>query len=102
MSSLEFLAKNVDKAIEKACDELNLAPDQIRYDILSHGSSGIFGLAGVKKAKIRVHLPVKSDEPTPETEISEAIDEISEEKFQSLQCRILSIPIPFFGIVIFA
>lgn len=60
MSSLEFLAKNVDKAIEKACDELNLTPDNLKYDILSHGSSGIFGLAGVKKAKIRVHLPQKS------------------------------------------
>ena len=67
MSSLEFLAKNVDKAIEKACDELNLAPDKIKYDILSHGSSGIFGLAGVKKAKIRVHLPEISKEPVSDT-----------------------------------
>ncbi|MGD9137966.1 MAG: RNA-binding cell elongation regulator Jag/EloR [Desulfobacterales bacterium] len=57
MSSLEFSAKNVDKAIEKACEELDLATDKIRYDILSHGSSGIFGLAGFKKAKIRVYLP---------------------------------------------
>ena len=62
MSSLEFLAKNVDKAIAKACDELNLTPDKIRYDILSHGSSGIFGLAGIKKAKIRVFLPEKPKE----------------------------------------
>ena len=74
MSALEFLAKNVDKAIEKACDELNLAPDQIRYDILSHGSSGIFGLAGVKKAKIRVYLPEKHHGPASETEVSDAID----------------------------
>ena len=57
MSSLEFSAKNVDKAIEKACKELNLTTDEIKYDILSHGSSGIFGLAGVKKAKVRVYLP---------------------------------------------
>ena len=70
MSSLEFSAKNVDKAIEKACDELNLAPDKIRYDILSHGSSGIFGLAGIKKAKIRVHLPEISKEPVSEDEVS--------------------------------
>jgi spoIIIJ-associated protein len=83
MSSLEFLAKNVDKAIEKACDELNLAPDQIRYDILSHGSSGIFGLAGVKKAKIRVHLPEKHNRPASETEVSDSIDEISGEKLKS-------------------
>ena len=83
MSSLEFSAKNVDKAIAKACDELNLAPDTIRYDVLSHGSSGIFGLAGVKKAKIRVYLPEKSIDSTTETEGSDAVDEISAEKFKS-------------------
>jgi len=87
MSSLEFLAKNVDKAIEKACDELNLTPDKIRYDILSHGSSGIFGLAGIKKAKIRVHLPEKPKVPASEDEFptpnSGPKHEISSEKILS-------------------
>ena len=87
MSSLEFFAKNVDKAIEKACDELNLAPDKIRYDILSHGSSGIFGLAGVKKAKIRVHLPEKPKGPASEDEVptqnSGLKDQIFSEKILS-------------------
>ena len=69
MSSLEFLAKNVEKAVGKACDELKLTPDKIKYDILSHGSSGIFGLAGVKKAKIRVHLPREVDNHVPKLEI---------------------------------
>ena len=85
MSSLEFLAKNVDKAIEKACAELNLVPDKLRYDILSRGSSGIFGLAGVKKAKIRVHLPEKPKEPVSEDEISDSVDEISSEKILSAE-----------------
>jgi len=87
MSSLEFSAKNVDKAIERACDELNLAPDEIRYDILSRGSSGIFGLAGVKKAKIQVYLPEKSQEPALEDEVltpnSEPKEEICGEKIKS-------------------
>ena len=87
MSSLEFLAKNVDKAIEKACDELNLTPNKIRYDILSHGSSGIFGLAGIKKAKIRVHLPEKPKVPVSEDEFpspnSGPKHEISSEKILS-------------------
>ncbi|MBW2449172.1 MAG: Jag N-terminal domain-containing protein, partial [Deltaproteobacteria bacterium] len=87
MSSLEFLAKNVDKAIAKACDELNLRPDNIRYDILSHGSSGIFGLAGIKKAKIRVHLPEKPKVPVSEDEFptpnSGPKHEISSEKILS-------------------
>ena len=85
MSSLEFSAKNVDKAIEKACDELNLASDKIRYEILSHGSSGIFGLAGVKKAKIRVQLPEKPIESASEAEISDSRDEISGEKILSAE-----------------
>jgi spoIIIJ-associated protein len=50
----EFEAKNVDKALEKASNELKLAIDQLEYDVVSYGSSGIFGLVGVKKAKIRV------------------------------------------------
>ena len=62
MSSLEFEGKNVDKAVKNACDELNLAPDEISYKVLSRGSSGIFGLAGAKKARIRVTLPEKTPE----------------------------------------
>lgn len=85
MSSLEFSAKNVEKAIEKASAELNLVADKLRYDILSHGSSGIFGLAGVKKAKIRVHLPEASKEPALEDEASGSLDEISGQKILSAE-----------------
>ena len=59
MSSLEFEGKNVDKAVKNACDELNLAADEISYEVLSRGSSGIFGLAGKKNARIKVALPQK-------------------------------------------
>jgi spoIIIJ-associated protein len=51
---LEFEGKNVDCAIEKACEELQLTRDKLKYDVISHGSSGIFGLVGAKKARIRV------------------------------------------------
>jgi spoIIIJ-associated protein len=57
MSSFEFEGKNVDKAVKKACKQLNITQDEIKYDVLSYGSSGIFGLAGAKKARIRVTLP---------------------------------------------
>ncbi len=57
MSSFEFEDKNVDKAVKKACKQLNITQDEIKYDVLSYGSSGIFGLAGAKKARIRVTLP---------------------------------------------
>ncbi|MFW5975540.1 MAG: RNA-binding cell elongation regulator Jag/EloR [Desulfosalsimonas sp.] len=53
----DFEEKSVDKAVEKACSELGKKADKLRYDIISHGSSGIFGLVGAKKAVIRVWLP---------------------------------------------
>jgi spoIIIJ-associated protein len=56
-AKLEFKAKNVDKAVELASAELNLPKDELKYEVLSYGSSGIFGLSRTKKAKIRVHLP---------------------------------------------
>jgi spoIIIJ-associated protein len=51
---LEFIGKNVDKALEKASSELNMPIEKLRYDVVSYGSSGIFGLVGAKKAKIRI------------------------------------------------
>jgi len=50
----EYEAKSVDKALEKAGKDLNLAVEELQYDVVSYGSSGIFGLVGAKKAKIRV------------------------------------------------
>lgn len=54
---IEFEGKNVDKAVTAACEKLNLSKDDLKYDVLSNGSSGIFGLVGVKKARIRVSMP---------------------------------------------
>lgn len=54
---LEYEDKHIENAIEKACRELNIPREEIVYDVISYGSTGIFGLVGVKKAKIRVTLP---------------------------------------------
>jgi len=62
MSALEFEGKNVDKAVQSACGELNIAPDKLNYEILSRGSSGIFGFGSARKARIRVHLPERPPE----------------------------------------
>ena len=73
MSALEIEARNVAKAVKKACTQLNVADSELHYDILSHGSSGIFGLAGVKKARILVHVP-----ETDETEkVAQALTDVS-------------------------
>lgn len=55
MTSLtEFEGKNIDAALEKASSALNIPIDKLRYDVISAGSSGIFGLVGVKSARIRI------------------------------------------------
>ncbi len=55
--NIEFVGKNVDKALEKASSELNMPIEKLKYDVVSYGSSGIFGLVGAKKAKIIVKNP---------------------------------------------
>ena len=78
MSSLEFEGKNVDKAVQIACDELNLTTDEIQYTVLSRGSSGIFGLGGAKNARIKVYLPEKSMESEPDADAAMSPESVSE------------------------
>jgi len=60
--NLEFEDKNVEMAVKKACEELNIPREKLRHDVISYGSTGIFGLVGTKKARIRVTLPKTSQE----------------------------------------
>ncbi|MBW2036652.1 MAG: protein jag [Deltaproteobacteria bacterium] len=53
----EFEGKTKEDAVKKACEKLSLPEDQLKFDVISHGSTGIFGLVGSKKAKIKVRLP---------------------------------------------
>ena len=54
--SYEFQGKNVEKALEKAIEELKIPAEKIKHEVLAYGSSGIFGLVGVKKALIKVFV----------------------------------------------
>jgi spoIIIJ-associated protein len=83
MTLLEFEAKNVEKALDKASDELNIDKDQLEYDILSYGSSGIFGLAGAKKARIRINLEDESPEAVTETSAFDKEIELPAETFNN-------------------
>ena len=56
-TNLEFEDKNVEMAVKKACKKLNIPKEKLKHDVISYGSSGIFGLVGTKKARIRVILP---------------------------------------------
>lgn len=49
----EFQGKDLDDAIGSACDYFNLKRDRLEIEILAGGSSGIFGIMGVKKAKVK-------------------------------------------------
>jgi spoIIIJ-associated protein len=60
--SLEFEDKNVEMAVKKACEELNIPREKLKHDVISYGSTGIFGLVGTKKARIRVTIPRSSQE----------------------------------------
>jgi spoIIIJ-associated protein len=56
MNLLEIEGKNIDEAIEKACKEFNVPREKLNIEILSEGSSGLLGLVGSKKARIRASL----------------------------------------------
>ncbi len=73
---LEFEGKSVEKAIEKACKEQSIPPEKLKYDVISYGSTGIFGLVGAKKARIRITLP-------EEKKILEIIPEINDTEAKS-------------------
>jgi spoIIIJ-associated protein len=66
----EFEGKTVKEAQERACEELGLSENELRTEVLSYGSSGIFGLVGVKKARIRVPVPetVKPPQAQPDAD----------------------------------
>lgn len=81
-SSIDFEAKSVETAILRASKELNIPREELRYDIISHGSSGIFGLVGAKKALIRVKVP-DSKKPASQQEKAAIDDENGTETGQS-------------------
>lgn len=49
----EFQGKTLDGAIEAACSYFNSAREKLEIEIVNDAKTGIFGLVGAKKAKIR-------------------------------------------------
>ncbi|MBW2370844.1 MAG: Jag N-terminal domain-containing protein [Deltaproteobacteria bacterium] len=66
VSNMEFEGKNVTSAVKKAAKALNIEENKFRYEVISYGSTGIFGLVGAKKAKIRVALKAAKEKKTVE------------------------------------
>lgn len=80
MSVIEVEEKSIEDAIALACQKLKLPREKLEIEILSKGSSGIFGIVGARKAKIRATAKVPPVELTAEkakevlTEILSHID----------------------------
>lgn len=75
----EFQGKDLDSAIEEACAYFNAAREKLEIEILQDAKSGIFGIVGARKAKVRARrahlreaveniLGKKSEEPAARAE----------------------------------
>jgi spoIIIJ-associated protein len=56
LHNYEFEGKTKEEAVRRACEELHVSEEQLEIEVLSYGSTGIFGLVGAKKALVRVSL----------------------------------------------
>ncbi len=73
---VEFSGKDVDDAIANACKHFGIERDKLEIEIVSGGSSGIFGLVGVKKARIlaQKRAVIEESKPAKKTEDSALTD----------------------------
>jgi len=76
---LEFTGKNVTSAVEAACRQLNIPKKELKYNVISTGTTGIFGIVGRKDARIRVTVPTQKVQPSKEDK--EGILSIVDEAF---------------------
>lgn len=81
VSWLDFEGKTVDAALQKASKELDLPLEKLSYEIVSTGSSGIFGLVGAKNACIRVAPDTIEEQDVSQEEDREAIQSLVDETF---------------------
>lgn len=68
MASLEIEGKSIEEAIQAACQQLNVSKEKLEIQVLNSGSTGIFGIVGSKKAKIRATVIEETPETLPEPE----------------------------------
>lgn len=106
MKSIRQEAKNVEKAIEKAVEKLNVSRDQIEVKVKQEGSSGLFGIIGNKNAVIEAKVkksPVKIgkefiEDIFAESELKVEVEVIEEET--NTEQVLYNLKSPDLGIVI--
>lgn len=80
MPTLEIEEKSVEDAISLACQQLRLPREKLEIEVLSKGSSGIFGIVGARKAKIRVttkELPLEAAREKAKEILSEILKHVN-------------------------
>ncbi|MBU0549467.1 MAG: Jag N-terminal domain-containing protein [Candidatus Omnitrophica bacterium] len=61
--SIEIEGKTVENAIKLALEQLKLPRNKVKIEILSEGEKGLFGMPGVKLAKVRVTQALEGNVP---------------------------------------
>ena len=99
---IEFEDKTVERAIKAACEHFGCKEDELDIEIITRGSTGLFGIGG-KKAKIRVFLKqaviseiVEGDEEKEKSEdtiadntsISEEIETIKQDNTKNTESTV--------------
>ncbi len=64
--------KTTEEAIEAACRQLGQPRDRVEIQVITPGSTGIFGLVGARKAKVRARLKGGAPQAAPEEAQAEA------------------------------
>ena len=59
--SKEFLGKTLDAAIAEACSYYDVPREKLEIEIIEDAKTGIFGIVGARKAKIRARLATLPD-----------------------------------------
>lgn len=49
----EFQGKTLDEAIDTACSHYDLGREKLEIEIITGGSTGVFGIMGVRKARVK-------------------------------------------------
>jgi spoIIIJ-associated protein len=82
MPVIEFEGKTTEEAIETACSQLHIPKDELKFEIISTGTGGIFGLLTGKKARVKVTVQEKisslPEKKKAEKTIEEAVEAVEE------------------------
>ncbi len=75
---MEFEDKNVKAAVKKAAKALKISEKELQYEVISYGSTGIFGLVGAKKAKIKVVVNEENKESATVKDVTKKTPPVKE------------------------